>query len=195
MAQPKKQSRAKTRTTEPPAWGELVAAARRGDPTALSQLLVLLQPRLLAMARRRLGNEADALDVLQDVLLKIVKKLPEFDPARACVTHWAARICRNEIVDLVRKRRRRGEVPLEGAAFSCAGGDPSDSAEAEELQTVLRAAVNELPQNQRVAVTLRFLDEMTYKEAARAAEVPLGTLAGWTFRGLVSLRYQLRRAG
>jgi RNA polymerase sigma-70 factor (ECF subfamily) len=175
------------------AWDDLAAAARRGDRAALNRLLSLLQPYLFALAFRRLGNEADALDIVQDTLLKLLIHLESFDPTRGCVAAWAARICHNQIVNSLRHRRVRTteRVPLE--EFPSGAGSPVGVAEEAETRAMIQAAVDELPRDERAAITLRFMEEMSYKEAAAVLGVPLGTVAGRTYRALSALWQRLRR--
>jgi RNA polymerase sigma-70 factor (ECF subfamily) len=172
---------------------DLVAQARGGNRAALDRLLGLLEPGLFLLAIRRLGNDADARDVVQETLLKIFLGLASFDPARGCLSWWAIRICRNEVVNVFRRKRGRTPHPLDCEGLA-GREDPVGSVEIEEIRALLRAAVNELPADEKAAVTMHFVEERTYKEAAATLGVPMATVAGRTYRGLSLLRRRLRKA-
>jgi RNA polymerase sigma-70 factor (ECF subfamily) len=176
-------------------WEQWAAEAQQGDRTAQERLFALLHPWLLRIAIRRLGNEADALDAVQESLLKIFLRLESFDPARGCFAGWAGRICSNEIVNVFRHGRSRKIEERACDELPSDDGDPVALAEAAESRDLLRSALDELPAEQKEAVHLHFVEELTFKEAAAVLGVPLATTAGRTYRGLASLRNSARRAG
>jgi RNA polymerase sigma-70 factor (ECF subfamily) len=101
---------------------------------------------------------------------------------------WLFGIMRNAWIDELRTRRRRGEVPLEeeagveGAVGGAVGGAAGGATQQIEALAI-EAALQELPEEQRLAVLLVLVEGLTYKEAAQALGVPIGTLTSRLARG------------
>ena len=119
------------------------------------------------------GTAADADDLLQATIERLlVKGMPE----DAHVAKWAYRVCKNAWIDEIRSREVRNKYPqlivneLEGSpsAEHTAGKE-------RELEAV-SAALDELPTDQRLALTLVAIEGKTYAEAAEIMEVPVGTI-------------------
>ncbi len=97
-------------------WSELMRAALAGDERSYRALLTALAPPLRAMAGRALRNAgldpSDAEDVLQETLLALHLKRQTWDPASP-LGPWVRAIARHKVVDAMRRRGRKAEVPLE----------------------------------------------------------------------------------
>lgn len=170
-------------------WGLWMAQAQSGDRDALSRLLSGLQPLLLRLALRRLRNGDDALDAVQEAMLKVCRAVATFDPARGAVAPWAERICHNECVNILR-RRKPSPLPT-GDDLDAGDAEPGDQAAEGELRGRVRQAVEALPAGERAAVRSRFLAGKSFREASEESGVPIATLASRTYRGLQSLRERL----
>jgi len=119
------------------------------------------------------GTVADGDDLLQTTIERILEKGL---PADAHVAKWAYRVCKNAWIDEVRSRDVRQRYP------QMVTGEDTDSPSAEhtadgqrELEAV-SAALDELPPEQRLALTLVAVDGKTYAEAAAILDVPVGTI-------------------
>jgi RNA polymerase sigma-70 factor (ECF subfamily) len=172
----------------------LVEAAQGGDRAALDQLLRRHYDRIHAVCRRIAGGTRDADDACQEALIKIVRGLPRFDGNAAFGT-WAYRIATNAALDELRKRRRR---PLLAIADSDERpNEPHDPGAARRVDAVVdRLAIDEamaeLPDEFRVAVTLRDVVDLDYAEIASVLDVPLGTVKSRIARGRAMLAQRLR---
>lgn len=159
--------------------GALLAGLRRRDPQAFETLVRCHGGRLLAVARRILGNEEDARDALQDALLGALRGLDRFD-GRSRLATWLHRIVTNAALMKLRARRRRPELPL--ADTTTRGGDGEAPAEPpaatvapdgersllrEEERRRVRHAIDRLPEAYRAALLLRDVEELSTREAAR----------------------------
>src|SRR4051794_37679216 len=102
-----------TMTPRVPDEAAVVAALRANDSGAFEQLVREQLPRLLTVARRILGNEADAQEAVQDAFLSAFKALPAFDGASRLST-WLHRIAVNAALMKLRRRQRRPEQSIEG---------------------------------------------------------------------------------
>ena len=144
------------------------------------------------VAYRLLGHEQDALDAVQDGLLKAFSGLEDFD-GRSGFRTWLIRIVTNAAIDLGRKRGRRamigvglGSDPDPGRGEHGHGNaatrelaiqhDPSDSLQRGELRRALDAAIARLSPKLRVTFILFAEAEMSYKEIAEAQSIPIGTV-------------------
>ena len=120
------------------------------------------------------GSAADADDLLQITVERILEKGM---PDDAHVAKWAYRVCKNAWIDELRSRDVRHRYPLEMGADDM---DQSPSAEhlaggEKEIEAVT-AALEQLPVDQRLSLTLVAIEGKTYAEAAEILEVPVGTI-------------------
>lgn len=157
---------------------ELLSRLRAGDPAAYERLVRELSPRLLAVARRLMGNEHDAADALQDAFVSAFNALGDFD-GRSKLSTWLHRIVVNACLMKLRKARRRSErdiTPLlpvflddgHQAAPSRAWdhGAPGNAQRADARELVLRK-IHELPEAYRTVLLLRDIEELDTKETAQ----------------------------
>lgn len=138
------------------------------------------------------GNAADGDDLLQ---VTVERVLSRGMPADAHVAKWAYRVCKNAWIDELRSRDVRHKYPQ----LVVDEGENSPSAEHEasgqrELQAVT-AALNKLPPEQRLALTLVAIEGKTYAEAAEILEVPVGTIMSRIARARRHLVEQRSRSG
>lgn len=169
--------------------GALLAAARDGDRRALDDLLRLHHPRIHAVCRRLLGNDADAADAAQEALISIVRGLPRFDGNSAFST-WAYRIATNAALD---ELRRRGRRPLAQARddrdqpYEPVDHRAHESLDAVDDKMLLDAALADLRDDFRVAVVLRDVADLDYAEISEVLGIPPGTVRSRIARGRAAL--------
>ncbi len=158
-------------------------------------------PHAYAIAFRLTGNRADAWDLAQNAMLRVLRSYSTYDPSYT-VEQWLSRIVRNLYIDKLRADQRRKETPLENDAdddrLSPAdtlpdpgAGPDADISKADEAE-VVRRAVAKLPTELSMAVTLVDIEGQSYDEAARALELPISTLGVRVFRGRKLLRETLK---
>jgi RNA polymerase sigma-70 factor (ECF subfamily) len=162
----------------------LVAAARRGDRTALDTLLRRHHDRVHALCRRMTGNDADALDATQEALIAVCRGLDRFD-GRSAFTTWVYRVTTNACLDELRRRGRR-PVPVEPDPAKVTD---ATAAVADDVARRLDvdAALATLPEEFRAAVVLRDLCELDYAEIAEVLGIPPGTVRSRIARGRAAL--------
>lgn len=165
----------------------LMALVARGDAPAFRALARRHLPAMLGLARRILGNAADAEDVAQEAMLRVWTHAPRWQPLAAFRT-WLTRVVVNLCLD---RKRRRPWIELEAA------GEPADPApgpgewaEADEREKQLAAAIERLPARQRSAILLTYSEGMSN---AQVAEI-LGTTVSAVETLLVRGKQNLRRA-
>ena len=150
----------------------LVAAARTGDRRAFGMLAGRWHGKLVAHAWRLTGEPEMARDAAQGAWVEIVRGLHRLADERAFPA-WAYRIvsrrCAKQIGAAVRRRQVEAKVAVEPEADV-----PAPDAEIDSVR--LRAAIARLPAEQRSAIALFYLEEMSVAEVAVALDVPIGTV-------------------
>ncbi len=157
----------------------LVARLRGGDARAFEELVRSQGGRMLAVARRLLGNDEDARDAVQEAFVAAFRSLDGF-AGGARIATWLHRIVVNAALMRLRSRKRRPEESLDDLLpkFSEDGhaADPAvrwsvsgaDAIAARERAAVVRAAIDRLPETYRTILLMRDIEEMDTQEAAEA---------------------------
>jgi len=176
---------------------ELLRAVARGDEAAFARVYDRYAPILLGLMLRILRSRPEAEDVLQEVFLQVWQQARSFDPARGRAFTWLATLARSRAIDRLRavdSRERAAQRSVEDgqppAAESQLWAD-EEAIRAERAEAV-RAALAELPEEQRQVLVLAYLDGMSQSEIAAAKNQPLGTVKTRTRTGLKRLSDTLR---
>ena len=160
----------------------LVEAANRGDEAAFEALYFRHRDWVVRLARRFTGNQADALDVLQETFAYLLRKMPRLR-LTARMTTFLYPVVKHLSLALVQKRRRYvsdDEILRHQAAR------PPDGTEAARAE--LAAVCACLPEGQLEVVLMRFVDSMSLQEIADALDIPLGTVKSRLHHALNALR-------
>jgi RNA polymerase sigma-70 factor, ECF subfamily len=166
----------------------LMSRVARGDQPAYRTLTRRHLPAMLGLARRVLGNAADAEDVVQEAMLRVWTHAPRWQPLAAFRT-WLTRVVVNLCLD---RKRRRPWVALEAAGEIV---DPTpgatEKAEQNERERMLAAAVAELPARQRAAIMLTYSEGMSNAEVAEILDTSVSAVETLLVRGKQNLRARL----
>ncbi len=157
---------------------ELIRQASRGDPEAFETLYQRHRDWVHRLAWRFTGDPQDALDVLQETFIYLFRKLPDLR-LTAALTTFLYPVVKHLSLNLRRRRTGQADEDLLAAI--------PDRAAAPTSRTELAAALAALPAEQREVVLMRFVDDMTLDEIARALKVPTGTVKSRLHRALESL--------
>lgn len=132
-----------------------------------------------------LSNDEDASDATQETLVKILRNLGSYDPARSFTT-WAFGIARNTCIDEHRRRARRAwDEP--GELLDPAPAPVVAAIESEQARMLL-GALEELPELYREILVLYHFEHLKYHEIAEVLEIPIGTVMNRIFRARKKLR-------
>ena len=183
--------------------GSLVAALRRGDPTAADDLVAAYADRACRLATRITGSAQDAEEAVQDAFLSVLRKIDTFREESA-FRSWLYRIVANKAYERCRRRRRRGaDVSLDQllpvfdehgrhaapvADWSMSVDDPARQT---ELRMVLRTAIDELPADYRAVVVLRDVEGLSQQETAEALGLTVVNVKTRLHRARLFLRKRL----
>lgn len=181
---------------------DTLAAARAGSARAFEILARAEEGALYGHVARILGPGADAEDVVQDAFLSAWRAIGSFNGTS--FRAWLFRIARNRAIDVVRARRRKGEVPLEPDsdngnvdwAEPVAGGpDLLTLAADQEAFAVVERALGNVPPEQRDALLLRDVEGFSYEEIALITGSELGTVKSRIHRARLAVRNTLVSRG
>jgi RNA polymerase sigma-70 factor, ECF subfamily len=169
---------------------QLLAACRRGDPTALRQLVETHYDPLYRFLWRLTASPESAAELTQEAFVRALERLPSFK-GRARFSTWLHAIALN----LWKDARRR--LPWEGhGLFESA---PAPGGEQEALARLerdeVRRAVERLPDAQRAAILLFYYEGKSHREIAQICGCPLGTVGTRIHHGLRALRRMLGAPG
>jgi len=171
---------------------QLIASMAANDPAALRLLYDRHVGRVYGIALSYLRVEADAEEVTQDVFAKAWRAAANFR-AESQVTTWLYRIAVNTSLTAVQKRQRRGRFSLFGPT-----DEPSDDRhpEAETVQRetdeVLRAGIYGLPNRQKTAFVLSYVEDLPRQQVADVMQLSLKAVESLLMRAKKNLREGLR---
>src|SRR6056300_447606 len=175
----------------------LVDRARLGDRHAFDLLVLKYQSRLLSLVNRLVSNQSDALDVLQDTFVKAYRSLHTFRGESAFYT-WLYRIAINTAKNYLVARSKR--PPDRDLDFQDLESDtelrdletPENSLHRDEMFEVMTRTLEQLPEELRVALTLRELEGMSYDEISEVMGCPIGTVRSRIHRAREAIDNELK---
>ncbi|HVR87988.1 MAG TPA: sigma-70 family RNA polymerase sigma factor [Candidatus Limnocylindria bacterium] len=176
--------------------------ARRGDGRAFESLARAHERALYSHVARIVGPGPDAEDVVQDAFISAWRSVGRFEGTS--FKAWLFRIARNRAIDVVRARKRKGELPLEppddglGTSWAepAAGGpELADIASGHEARGAVEQALALVPVEQRDALLLRDVEGFSYDEIAVITASEIGTVKSRIHRARLAARNSLIARG
>jgi RNA polymerase sigma-70 factor, ECF subfamily len=171
-----------------------LARARRGEPSALSELVRRYEKAVFALCARLMCSRAPAAvdDVAQEVFIRVIRGIHRFDPAGpARLSTWVLTVATRTCLNALRGRNR--DAPLDGQA----GEDPAASPEQlvldRERSRRIELAMAALPAEMRAVLVLRAYHDLDYPEIAAALDLEVGTVKSRLSRARSALRAVLAR--
>lgn len=178
----------------------LVRQVLSGNRGAFDRLVERYQKPAVAVAYRMLGNSSDAMEVVQEALLKSYRSLATLQKPEA-FGGWLMRIVSNLSLNYRRSRRSKSQLPLDDLLDSSesnspqAGGDTSDPErimEGKELGVRLKKALDSLPEKQRLAILMFTVEGLPQKQVAEALECTVEAVKWHVFQGRKRLKELLK---
>lgn len=174
---------------------QLLARWKRGSREALEELFGRYRSVAYRVAYRLLGNEADALDAVQDGFIKALTHLQNFQ-GRSTFKTWLLRVVSNASLDLGRQRGRRESIPLDGLGpqdhdrfdWLKREENPGAKLEQEDFRRLLQQALARLPEPQRRTFVLHAEAELSYREVAEVLRISIGTVMSRLYYARQKLR-------
>lgn len=185
--------------------GTLIRKYCDGELNAFNTLVWRWQKPLFNFALRYLGNPEEAREIVQQTFIKVYQHLPRLkDPSRFAT--WVYQIAVNLCRDEIKKRRRRQTYSLESiqenseqsqarSALTLAddSANPERIVNRRELRDILAQALQQLPEEQRIVVTMKEYQGLKFTEIASILSIPLNTAKSRMYYGLTALRKILAR--
>lgn len=168
---------------------ELVRRVGAGDKRAAAELVRRHLPRMVGLARRMLGDSAEAEDVAQEVFLRVWRHAASWTPGQAKFETWMHRVAMNQCLDRLRRSgRNAGEVSPEAPDSRASATRALDDRQRRER---VRDALQALPERQRAALVLCYYQDRTNIEAAEILGVSVDALESLLSRARRTLKTKL----
>ena len=168
----------------------LVERVQAGDKRAFDLLVKKYQHKIIGLISRYIYDHHEAMDVAQEAFIKAYRALPNFRGESAFYT-WLYRIAINTAKNHLVARGRRPpdtDVDAEEAQYFESDSDlrdienPENALYKDELERVINQVLERLPEDLRVALTLREFEGLSYEEIAKVMDCPVGTVRSRIFR-------------
>ncbi|PIW59400.1 RNA polymerase sigma factor RpoE [Shewanella sp. CG12_big_fil_rev_8_21_14_0_65_47_15] len=179
---------------------QLVERVQRGDKNAFNLLVLKYQSKVISLISRYVRNQADVTDVAQEAFIKAYRALPNFRGESAFYT-WLYRIAVNTAKNYLVSQGRRApanDVDAEDAEYY-EGSDalkefasPERIMLSDEIKKVIFDTLETLPEELRMAISLRELDGMSYEDIAIVMDCPVGTVRSRIFRAREAIDKKLQ---
>ena len=168
---------------------QLVERVQRGDKRAFDILTLKYQHKIVGLVSRYIRDPDEVMDVTQEAFIKAYRALPRFRGDSAFYT-WLYRIAINTAKNYLVSRSRRppdtdidldGEFQPDSSVLKDVAG-PEATLATQQLEKVIYQAIGNLPEELKIAVTLREFEGLSYEEIAEVMECPVGTVRSRIFR-------------
>ena len=179
---------------------ELVVRVQQGDKRAFDVLVLKYQHKIVKLISRYIRDHAECQDVAQEAFIKAYRALGGFRGDSAFYT-WLYRIAINTAKNyLVAQGRRPGDDNIdaqdaeqfEGESSLKEYATPERMALKDEIEKTVFQAIDDLPEDLRMAITLRELEGLSYEEIAQAMGCPIGTVRSRIFRAREAIDVKLQ---
>jgi len=182
---------------------QLVERVQRGDKHAFDLLVLKYQHKIVGLVGRYLRDQSEVQDVTQEAFIKAYRALPRFRGDSQFYT-WLYRIAINTAKNyLVSRSRRPPDTDIDVAEGEFQDNsvvlrdieNPENALVSEQLEAVIYQAIDDLPEELKVAVTLREFEGLSYEEIAEVMECPVGTVRSRIFRARESIEKKIASQG
>ena len=160
----------------------------RCDRAAFATLFGFYAPRIKGFLVRTGTSTETAEELTQEAMLSVWRKAAQFDASRASVSTWIYTIARNVRIDRLRHERGASAEALYDVLRGDDPKQPDDLLRGADRDKRIRAAMNELPNEQKTIVQMSFFDDMAHADIARILGIPLGTVKSRLRLALAKLR-------
>lgn len=182
----------------------LIRRCKKNDEEAYNQLLRHHEAYLYQICYNYTRNKEEALDLLQEVFIKIFRGLRTFDESRPLLP-WLKRIAINTLINQSNKNRLT-ETSLDGnwseenennqnsnpQSYLAAATNTEEQVIENDTRNIIDKLIVELPEAYRLVLTLRYNEDMSYDEITSALDLPLGTVKNNIYRARKMLRQKMQ---
>jgi RNA polymerase sigma-70 factor (ECF subfamily) len=162
----------------------LIERTARGDRAAFEELYRRFARPVLAMARRQLGDTGRAEDATQETFAAVWRSARSYRQERGSASAWLYAVARHAIID---RARQRPEPAAEAPDEAASDAGPDERVELNWLAWRVHAALERIPERERVVLELAYWSGLSQSEIASYLDVPIGTVKTRTRAGLARL--------
>ncbi|GJM01808.1 MAG: hypothetical protein DHS20C08_03090 [Rhodomicrobium sp.] len=168
---------------------QLIERAKAGDRQAFQEIVSQSLPNVTGLAFQMLGNQTEAEDLAQDVMLSLWQNIDKYDPEKAKLSTWTYRITANRCLDKLRRRKvdqldDNYDAPIEATQHS-------DLFE-KQVSTEIGKALDELPERQKLALTLFHYQGHSMQEVSEIMDCSVEAIESLLARGRRGLKSSLK---
>jgi RNA polymerase sigma-70 factor (ECF subfamily) len=176
----------------------LIIRCREGDEEAWRLLMARYEAYIYQLCFWISGSRDDALDLTQEVMVKVITGLDRFQPGRP-FKPWLRKVAVNACFNCLRRHAPEtvslnqpvAEDIVFGDTLAGDSDDPEAAVEWQDAREVIRELVDRLNPHQRTVLLMRHREGLSYEEIAATTDLPLGTVKTYLFRARQQLRRQL----
>ncbi|TYC70026.1 sigma-70 family RNA polymerase sigma factor [Stappia sp. BW2] len=154
----------------------IVKVAKDRDRAAFIELFDHFAPRLKGYLMKQGADEALAEEVAQDVMMTLWRKADLFDPRKSNASTWLFRVARNRRIDRIRRQKSAALDQEDPSLQPTPLPDIAEEMDARLREDRVRAALSQLPDEQRNVIRLAFFSGQSHSEIAEETGLPLGTV-------------------
>lgn len=174
---------------------EQILAVAHGDRVVFGRVYDRYYRSVYSLALAILRSQAEAEDLLQEIMVKIWTKAPSYNVRRGSPLNWIMTMTRNSAIDRIRKGKRSSaleEPLLDDDSLPSDLGDAHQSATESETRKMVQSSLLKLPTDQRQAIEMAYFGGLTHTEIANTLEQPVGTIKARIRRGMQKLNSDLK---
>ena len=179
---------------------QLMLEIARGSAPAFELMVHRWERRMLDFLHRCVGDRTEAEDLRQELFLRVYQKRASYRP-EGRFTSWLYRIAANLAIDKHARRRKLATQSMDdldtvqNPPVSNPDRDSRNRAVLGEFEERVFSALQSIPHEERIALVLRHFENLNFKEIAELTDEPESTIKSRVYRGLQSMRAELKRAG
>lgn len=168
-----------------------MARIAAGDAAAFAEVVDSSLDRVLAVARRMLGNSTDAEDVAQEAMLRLWRQAEKWDGSRARISTWLYRVTVNLCIDRHRASREDTAPDIPDTPVSAT---QTQKLEEDDLRAFMDRELQALPERQRLALVLFHYEDLPMASVAEMMDVSVEAVESLLARARRTLKKQLKPA-
>ena len=180
---------------------QLMLEFQKGDTDSFEKLMDKYYKRIMNLAYRFMGDKEIAEDLTQDVFIKVYKNGSSYKP-KAKFQTWLYQITKNTCLNELRRRKHstvsidktfevKGD-PIKQELTDTKSLNPGETIEQKETALVIKEAIASLPENQRMAVTLRRYEQLSYDDIAQTMNCSTASVKSLLSRAKLNLKEKLK---
>ncbi len=180
---------------------QFIILLKEGTNQAFGQLLDEYQQKVFGTCISFVPNQEDAEDIAQEVFIEVFNSIAKFKGDSKLST-WIYRITTNKCLEFIRKKNTKkrfgfmqslmgNDTPIDKSSYFTEFNHPGIQLENKEKSEILFAAINRLPEAQRIVYTLNKVDDLSYQEVSDITEKSISSIESLLFRAKKNLKEQL----